>query len=122
MVLGEKLVRVDLYEGNKSVDRGGSESDDRGWTDGWDPDVMRFTGFQPLPDNDEGICFSDDKNYWKTCTGDDDVYFFGSAHPNGINAAYADGSVHSITYNVDVEIFNALGTRNGAETVDTSDL
>lgn len=122
MVLGEKLVRCDLYEGNRSVDRGGSESDDRGWTDGWDPDTVRFTGFQPLHDCDAGICFNEDKNYWKTCTGDDDVYFFGSAHPNGINAVYADGSVHSIAYDVNIFVFNALGTRNGAENVDTSDI
>ena len=116
MMLGEKLVRSDLYEGNVAQDDNHSESDDKGWADGWDPDVVRFTGIAPKPDSD-GMCFRPEFDYYKTCTGDDDVYFFGSAHPAGINAAYADGSVHTITYDVDNIIFNALGTRNGEETI-----
>ena len=38
---------------------------------------------------------------------------FGSPHTSGINAVFADGSVHSINYDVDLFIFNALGTRAG---------
>ena len=49
------------------------------------------------------------------------VIHFGSAHPGGINAVYADGSVHSISFDVDVEVFNALGSRNGDETYTSSD-
>ena len=44
-LLGEKYVRSDLYEG-------GSKSDDNGWTDGWDPDAIRSTCFQPYQDSD----------------------------------------------------------------------
>ena len=44
-LLGEKYVRSDLYEG-------GSNSDDKGWTDGWDPDAIRSTCFQPYQDSD----------------------------------------------------------------------
>jgi prepilin-type processing-associated H-X9-DG protein len=40
-------------------------------------------------------------------------FHFGSAHPGGINAVFADGSVHTITYDIDLNIFNAIGTRNG---------
>jgi prepilin-type processing-associated H-X9-DG protein len=49
------------------------------------------------------------------------VIHFGSPHPGGINAVYADGSVHSISYDVNVEVFNALGSRNGDETFASSD-
>jgi prepilin-type N-terminal cleavage/methylation domain-containing protein/prepilin-type processing-associated H-X9-DG protein len=116
MVLSEKLVRTDRYEGGSSV------SDDRGWTDGWDPDIVRFTGFPPLSDGDTGICQnSATANF---CTGDNstNVLFFGSAHPAGVNAVYADGSVHAISFGVDYAVFNALGTRNGEEVIDQSQL
>jgi prepilin-type N-terminal cleavage/methylation domain-containing protein/prepilin-type processing-associated H-X9-DG protein len=122
LVISEKVVRSDLYEGNTNGEGGGSESDDRGWSDGWDPDTVRTTGLPPLSDADGSVCFNSDPEVSKYCTGGDDVYFFGSAHPNGINAAYADGSVHQIKFDVDVTVFNALGTRNGEETLDQSQL
>ena len=34
---------------------------------------------------------------------------FGSAHPAGINAVFADGSVHNIKFGLDPDVFNALG-------------
>ena len=40
---------------------------------------------------------------------DRDVYYFGSAHTGGFSATFADGSVHTINYDIDVIIFNALG-------------
>ena len=36
-------------------------------------------------------------------------YLFGSAHPAGINAVFADGSVHSVKFGIDPQTFNALG-------------
>ena len=38
---------------------------------------------------------------------------FGSPHTSGMNSVFADGSVHTINYDIDVTIFNSLGTRNG---------
>jgi prepilin-type N-terminal cleavage/methylation domain-containing protein len=117
LVVSEKLVRADLYDGSI-----GSVSDDRGWTDGWDPDTVRFTGLQPLSDGDTGIC--QHENWSKYCAGPSgvDVLFFGSAHPSGINAVYADASVHAISFSIDNLVFNALGTRNGEETIDATAL
>jgi prepilin-type processing-associated H-X9-DG protein len=37
----------------------------------------------------------------------------GSAHAGGFNAVFADGSVHSINYGIDIIVYNSLGTRNG---------
>jgi prepilin-type N-terminal cleavage/methylation domain-containing protein len=34
---------------------------------------------------------------------------FGSAHPAGINAVFGDGSVHSVKFGIDRQVFNALG-------------
>jgi hypothetical protein len=44
-MIGERYVRADLYAG-------GGASDNRGWTDGWDPDVMRSTCLPVYQDGD----------------------------------------------------------------------
>ena len=46
------------------------------------------------------------------------VYHFGSPHTGGINAVFADASVHSLTFDIDLVLFNNLATRNGEETLD----
>ncbi len=109
MMVGEKFVRPDLYEG-------GSWSDDKGWTDGWDPDTMRSTCFKPLKDTLSGT--GNDAHYGPAT----DVVYFGSAHPAGFNAVYADGSVHTINYEVDQQIFDYLGDRQDGEVIDSSEL
>jgi prepilin-type N-terminal cleavage/methylation domain-containing protein len=120
LIVSEKIVRPDLYPGNMNGAGGMSWSDDRGWSDGWDPDTIRSTGMQPRSDND-AICYAPATARY--CTGNSsEVFFFGSAHANGINAVFADASAHSISYDVDGILFNALGTRNGAEQVDVSQL
>ncbi|TWU28345.1 DUF1559 domain-containing protein [Bythopirellula polymerisocia] len=111
-LLGEKYVRTDLYEG-------GSKSDDKGWIDGWDPDAIRSTCFQPYSDGD-GYQFQPNNGPGDFFGRDRDVYYFGSAHPGGLNGIFADGSVRSIGFDVDILLFNALGTRDRGEVVDTS--
>jgi prepilin-type N-terminal cleavage/methylation domain-containing protein/prepilin-type processing-associated H-X9-DG protein len=104
MLISEKYIRSDLYLGTTS-------SDDFGWTDGWDPDVMRSTGIPPLQDSSFDALTDPNAQppmgsaWWEL--------HFGSAHPGGINAAMADGGVRSISYDVDLDVFNAVGTRNG---------
>ena len=120
LMISEKYVRFDMTD-TVTPSGGTSDSDDRGWTDGWDPDTIRFTGYQPISDNDKGFCLdtriTGENN--KYCTGDfADVFFFGSSHPGGINGVFADGSVHKISFDVDILVFNGLGTRNGDELVD----
>jgi prepilin-type N-terminal cleavage/methylation domain-containing protein len=105
MVIGEKYVRSDKYEG-------GTPSDDRGWSEGWDADTERCTCATPL--NDGTVNYPFTGNF-----GDDNgvpvwnMVMFGSAHTGGFNAVFADGAVHTINYDVDVFVLNALGTRNG---------
>ena len=108
LVAGEKYVRSDMYEG-------GGYSDDHGWSEGWDPDAIRSTCFQPYQDSD---------GYQFTSLGaadifghDQDIPYFGSAHSGGFNCIFADGSIHTLSYDIDVVIFNALGTRAGEEVI-----
>jgi len=104
MVVGEKFLRPDLYEG-------GSVSDDKGWTDGWDPDSMRTTCYQPLQDTLSGP----DNVYGPSV----DVVNFGSAHSGGFNAVFADGAVHSISYDIEPEIFDGMGNRDDGGIIGT---
>jgi prepilin-type N-terminal cleavage/methylation domain-containing protein/prepilin-type processing-associated H-X9-DG protein len=123
LLIAEKYVRSDMYEAGDAV----KNSDDRGWYDGWDADAMRMACFTPMNDADPygwttGVLdnYFGDKganfpNSWN-------VYHFGSAHTSGINAAFADGSVHAINYDVDPVMFNRLAARNDSEVIDTSSL
>jgi prepilin-type N-terminal cleavage/methylation domain-containing protein len=73
----------------------GDWHDDQGWIDGWDPDVVRYTGYQPQRDAAGGVS----------------GYEFGSAHPAGICSVLVDGSVRIINYSIDLTLFNNLGHR-----------
>ena len=113
-LLGEKYVRSDLYEG-------GGKSDDQGLADGWDPDAIRSTCFQPYQDSDSaGFQFQPLNSGTDLFGSDADVYYFGSAHPGGFNCIFADGSIRALSYDIDVVLFNALATRAGDELIDES--
>ena len=105
MVIGEKAILTDFYEE-------GFWCDDCGWTDGWDPDTLRATNFQPKFDQK----FTDDNQRNKFC------YRFGGSHMGGFNAAFADGSVKTLSYDIDPMIFNYLGDRMDGQTIPTDAL
>jgi prepilin-type processing-associated H-X9-DG protein len=44
-------------------------------------------------------------------------YEFGSAHPFSMNTAFADGSVHPISYSIGLLVFNSLGDRRDGRNV-----
>ena len=46
------------------------------------------------------------------------AYDFGSAHPSAGNFLFAEGSVHSVGYTIDSQMFNWLGDRRDGETVE----
>jgi hypothetical protein len=119
-MISEKYVRNDNYEG-PFVGKN-RNSDDRGWTDGFDADIMRSCCLVPIQDGDSigwdltlGRYFDDDDT--TPFFGTNTIQHFGSAHVSGIHAVFADGSVRHIGYDIDVVVFNALGSRNGDEQV-----
>lgn len=104
-VFAEKRINIKHsfgYEGGGSADNGG-------WSDGWDPDVIRTTIAPP---------FSDSTDIPDACTGEGGKYLAGSAHSSGLNVAFADGSVHHLNYDIDPETFNRLGHRSDGEVID----
>lgn len=124
LVVAEKYVRSDNYEANQAF----HYSDDRGWSDGWDADQMRSTCFLPVQDSD-GLgwagpiltkYFGDDFSTGSV-GGVYNIMQFGSPHVGGLNAVFADGSVRSINFEIDILVFNSLGTRNGQALNETTD-
>jgi prepilin-type processing-associated H-X9-DG protein len=95
MMIGEKRLKPANY-------MAGDWHDDRGWTDGWDPDTMRSTGEQ----------FGRDLNL-----SIDVGFMFGSAHPGGMNALFADGSIRHIPFTVDKVMFDRMGDRMDGQPV-----
>ena len=117
-MIAEKYVRNDNYQGGLRF-----HSDDRGWSDGWDADVMRSACFAPINDGDPigwepaVTRYFGDGPFTPPFGTFTNVMHFGSPHTGGINAVFADGSVRSFGYDVDVIVFNSLASRDGEETV-----
>ena len=114
-VYSQKAPEIGLPNGYE----GGDPSDDRGWLDGWDPDTMRSTMAQPYPDSSISPIRDGDP------PSENQTYLLGSAHSSGIHGLFADGSTRTISYDIDIDVLNSIGTRNGEairETIDFSDL
>ncbi|NBW85801.1 MAG: DUF1559 domain-containing protein [Planctomycetia bacterium] len=99
-------------------------ANDQGWTAGFDYDTVRHTGFTtktgaaaPLRDtanfsaNDAAGIQNQGRHYQ-----------FGSAHNGGFNMVFCGGQVVFVNYEVDGDVFRALGTRNGREAAQPGDL
>jgi prepilin-type N-terminal cleavage/methylation domain-containing protein len=94
MMYGEKWLRTAYYDA-------GAWYDDRGWTDGYDPDVVRSTSLPPRADH----------NLPEPPDGEVDPFAMGGAHPSGFNACFGDGAVHFVAWDVDPVVYNRWGHR-----------
>jgi type II secretory pathway pseudopilin PulG len=118
LLISEKFLPLDNYDGTGPSWDGlirKFEGDDRGWTDGWDFDIVRSTGLPPkqdyaIPANE----YNQPSIRWQ------ERITFGSAHSAGIQAVFGDNSVRTISYDIDRDVFNKLGNRNDGQVVDAS--
>ncbi len=102
-LLGERYLNPDRYYDGQLC------ADDQGWDQGYDFDTNRWTypgeAFRPRRDtpgyNSNNGC---DVN-------------FGSAHPAGFHMALCDGSVHRMSFSIDLEIHRRLGHRSSGQTI-----
>jgi prepilin-type processing-associated H-X9-DG protein len=101
-VLGEKFLPPSVYGGN-------AWHDDRGWSDGWDADTLRYTLCRSQTDRE-----IDASNATVSRAAG---FRFGAAHSGVMNAGFADGSVPTISHNVDIETFNRLAHRADGELI-----
>jgi prepilin-type processing-associated H-X9-DG protein len=122
MMVAEKFVFVNQYQG-------GNGCDDTGPFEGVDGDTVRSCatlqssilhdgtniGPVPLSNPHQDVTINSVPQLmgdtWNTSMQ------LGSAHPAGINAVFADGSVHNIKYGIDPDIFNALGNMDDGTTL-----
>lgn len=101
-VLCEKRIDSNFYDG---VDDNGNVriDDDAGWSDGWDFDTLRLAYCPPASDSSPPI-----GDYQMTP---------GSAHASIFFCVFADGSVHGLNYDINVEILNRLANKSDGEVV-----
>jgi prepilin-type N-terminal cleavage/methylation domain-containing protein len=103
LLVTEKWVFPGRYE------TGGGSGDDRGWADGWDCDTMRSALYPIRPDSEGEPLIPDGP------CGHSSNMTIGSAHAGGVNCLNADGSVDTVAYGVDQELFNVYANRQDGE-------
>ncbi len=101
IAVGEKFLNTDFY----TTGQGGA--DNHSMYQGSDWDVIRWTGpAYPLR---------------RDTPGADIMTSFGSAHRAGVNFVLCDGSVHSIAYGIDADIYRRLGDRKDGQAIEVEE-
>ncbi len=106
-MIGEKYIPVAQYE--TGIDHGDNET----WCTGFNNDNFRATGrwngteiveAAPVPDTTPVDTLRDGPiETW--------LWRFGSAHPGGWQVAFCDGSVDTVSYDIDWQVHRDLGNR-----------
>lgn len=105
-LLGEKFLETEHY------DSGYSGNDDQNAYVGFDRDNQVSARFTPLRDTS-----TSQLNALLEASGEIAGFHFGSAHPAVFHVAMCDGSVHSRTFDLDLAVHRAGGSRDEAELV-----
>jgi hypothetical protein len=90
-LVGEKYVAAAFHS------TGTAQNDDQHLLVGYDSDTLRVAAIEFPPVRDTENLDAD--------------HSFGSAHPVSFHVAMADGSIHAIAFNVDLELHRARGNR-----------
>ena len=102
----EKYLSTDFY------DLGQHDGDDNTAYTGWDVDTVRFFKDTPKQDTFSGIGRPGNQPFpgqYKDLAG--------SAHPGGCNLAMTDGSVHTVSFDIDGDVWANVGNRDDGEPV-----
>ena len=106
LMMGEKYLNPDRYFD------GSDWGDDNGAWCGHDWDNVRWAWFNPNnPQGDNWAPLQDRPGQ------DGASERYGSAHPSGFHVVMADGSVHNISYGIDIFVFNYLQNRRDGNPV-----
>jgi prepilin-type N-terminal cleavage/methylation domain-containing protein/prepilin-type processing-associated H-X9-DG protein len=96
LLLGDKRLNLSFL-GRVQLD------DNQGYTAGWNYDTVRKTSRPPARDYSAPV--------------GNGGGLFGSSHRSGINAAFADGSVHTISYAIGRRTFSLLGNKSDGQPI-----
>jgi prepilin-type N-terminal cleavage/methylation domain-containing protein/prepilin-type processing-associated H-X9-DG protein len=108
--IGEKYVNRDHYTDGKDL------GDNDSMYSGDDLDLIRWTGIagaagastsNDLPRQDDSAIGTGNHVRW-----------FGSAHTDSFNMSFCDGSVRSISYTIDSDVYRCLGNRKDGLPID----
>ena len=105
-LVGEKFLETGHY------DSGYASNDDQNAYVGFDRDNQVSARDTPLADMSSWRFY-----HLITGSGEDFGFHFGSAHPAVFHVAMCDGSVHGVSFDVDLALHRAAGSRDEAETV-----
>jgi prepilin-type N-terminal cleavage/methylation domain-containing protein/prepilin-type processing-associated H-X9-DG protein len=113
-LIGEKYLNPSRY------DDGSDLADDQNLFVGHDPDNIRYTG-QRHPTTGVALAYLplQDRAGYDTPAlslpppaGSDPEPHFGSVHSGGMNMAFCDGSVQTISYDIDADVYYRYGGRD----------
>ncbi len=127
IMVGEKFIPPQFYQGGWDTDHyglvgGGWVDDRRSCASGISPagaaavtqPGQNINLSNPARDTNLNLIpTTPPNNDWRS------IFMMGSAHPAGMNAVFADGSVHNVKYGIDSQVFNALGNRDDGTTLHT---
>jgi len=121
-MVGEKWMPVDGYDGTLSTTSPGfTYGDNQSMYTGYESDNHR-AGWNMQ----SAVSTQEDSQPRQDRAGVADlrteVRWFGSAHSAGLNMVFCDGSVHSISYDIDPVAHSRLAHRFDGETINTTDL
>ncbi len=105
-LVGEKYLNPDHYEDGKDV------GDNENMYVGFDNDIQRSTYHDSSKPYTNPLHDTPGVGDGPTSGSPTSNYYFGSAHPSGVNMLLCDGSVHHIAYGVDPTVFAHAGNRN----------
>jgi prepilin-type N-terminal cleavage/methylation domain-containing protein/prepilin-type processing-associated H-X9-DG protein len=112
MLIGEKYVPSNAY-------LGGAYGDNFAWTRGAEWEGVRYAW--PYNANQQDILRNDTPvNNQLTARGElpCNCYIFGSPHPGGLNAGFADGSTRVIRYDIDADVIRRMANRQDGQPIE----
>jgi prepilin-type processing-associated H-X9-DG protein len=109
LLVGEKYLDPDHYTDGQDPRCSDCESMYSGYND----DQFRVTGHVDATGNLPYPPMQDTPGY-------PEILRFGSAHSNGCNFVFCDGSVQRLSYSIDPAVFGYMGNRNDKQIVDGS--
>lgn len=121
IALGEKYVPADIYQHISASNAYFGE--DWSMYAGFQDDIVRSTYYIGQNGSSPGLATHlpqpDSKNYQELRSefGVDLNEWFGSAHPGGTLFSMCDGSVNSVPFDIDPEVYRQMGARNDGGTI-----